>query len=97
MSDANDVRASSKTDAVIHKQASPACPPNLADYDAVRAGFSWDAARARLDGLPDGGLNIAYEALDRHARGPRAGRTALRWLGLDGSRRALTYAELLSA
>jgi hypothetical protein len=39
--------------------------PNLRDYDRVAAGFSWEAARAELDGLPAGrGLNIAHEAVD---------------------------------
>ena len=74
--------------------ASFAVPPNLVDYAATRAGFSWEAARAGLSGLPGGGLNIAHEAVHRHASGPRAGRTALRWLGKDGSRRELTYAAL---
>ena len=63
-------------------------PPNLADYEAARASFSWAQARSWLDGLPGGGLNIAYEAVTRHARGPRAQHPALRWLGKDGPRRA---------
>ena len=42
--------------------------PNLEDYARVRAEFSWAKARAELDGLPGGrGLNIAHEAVDRHA------------------------------
>jgi len=72
-----------------------AVPPNLGDYDAERARFSWDVARRGLDGLPGGrGLNIAHEAVDRHARGPRAGRVALRCIGKDGAARDLTYAAL---
>jgi acetyl-CoA synthetase len=54
----------------------------------------WDEARRRLDGLPGGGLNIAHEAVDRHAAGPRAARVALRWLGMDDTRRDITYGEL---
>ncbi len=69
-------------------------PPNLADYAAARASFRWADARAQLDGLPGGGFNIAHEALDRHARGPRAEHVALRWLGKRGEREGLTYAEL---
>jgi acetyl-CoA synthetase len=70
-------------------------PPNLADYDAFRREFSWDAARAALDGLPGGrGLNIAHEAVDRHAAGARRDQVAIRWLGLDGSRRELTFGDL---
>ncbi|HEU4974817.1 MAG TPA: acetate--CoA ligase [Baekduia sp.] len=68
--------------------------PNMPSYDEARAAFSWAAARAELDGLPGGGLNIAHEALDRHADGPRAEHVALRWLGRDGDRRELTYAQL---
>jgi acetyl-CoA synthetase len=69
--------------------------PNLVDYEVARAGFSWDAARASLDGLPAGrGLNIAHEAVDRHAAGARADRVALRWLRRDGTSTEATYAEL---
>ena len=69
--------------------------PNLADYDAARAGFSWATARRRLDGLPNGaGLNIAHEAVDRHAAGPLAGHTALTWIGRSGQRRAFSYEDL---
>jgi acetyl-CoA synthetase len=52
-------------------------------------------ARADLAGLPGGrGLNIAHEAVDRHAHSARAGKVALRWLGKDGTRRDYTYREL---
>jgi len=71
--------------------------PNLRDLDAERAAFSWDTARRELQGLPGGGLNIAHEAVDRHAAGPRAAQVALRWLGAAGSVRAVTYAELAGA
>ncbi|HEX9031812.1 MAG TPA: acetate--CoA ligase [Streptosporangiaceae bacterium] len=68
---------------------------NLADYDSAVRDFSWDAARARLDGLPGGrGLNIAHEAVDRHAAGPRARQSALRCVAKDGSRTELSYADL---
>jgi len=69
--------------------------PNLRDYEQARSGFSWDAARRELDGLPGGaGINIAHEAVDRHARGPLSGHLALRWLGKNGGVRDYTYAQL---
>ncbi len=72
-----------------------ALAPNLLDYDRTRREFSWNAARAELDGLPGGrGLNIAHEAVDRHATGPRSSHLALRWLGRRGEVRDFTYAEL---
>ena len=70
-------------------------PPNLVDYDRSRADFSWGQARAELEGLPGGrGLNIAHEAVDRHAAGVRHNRVALRWLSKDGARRDFTYDDL---
>jgi acetyl-CoA synthetase len=56
--------------------------------------IGWEEARRALAGLPGGGLNIAYEAADRHAAGPRAGRVALRCLGAAGERREITFSEL---
>lgn len=40
------------------------------------------------------GLNLAHEAVDRHALGDRAALIALRCIGLDGGVRELSYAEL---
>ena len=72
---------------VIRKTAADLrVPPN--------APLSWQEARRALSGLPDGGLNIAHEAVDRHAAGERAGRVALRCLGAQGARREITYGEL---
>jgi acetyl-CoA synthetase len=68
---------------------------NLDDYDTAVREFSWGRARARLAGLPGGrGLNIAYEAVDRHAAGPRSSVVALRCVARDGSVSELTYADL---
>lgn len=79
-------------------QKSPASwkvPPNLLDYDDTVAAFSWDAVRAELQGLPEGrGLNIAHEAVDRHADGPLGEHAAIRWLGADHDSRTISYREL---
>ncbi len=57
--------------------------------------FSWSDARGELDGLPrDRGLNIAYEAVDRHARGSAGDRVAFRFLSKGGEIREMTYREL---
>ncbi len=84
-------RGSGHADASSHAQG---VPPNMVDYDEARSTFSWTAARAELAGLPGGGLNIAREAVDRHADGPLADTTALRCLGRHGGAREITYAEL---
>ena len=64
-------------------------PPNLADYAATRAAFSWDEARSEL-----GGPNIAHNAVDRHASGPLRDQVAIRWLGKDGGQRDIRFGEL---
>ncbi len=78
----------------IAKSADEIAGANMPDYDAARAAFTWEAARALLDGLPGGGLNIAYEAVDRHVLHGRGERVAIRWLGAHGAREDITYAEL---
>ncbi len=69
--------------------------PNLDDYKKDCADFSWTKARNELHGLPDGkGLNIALEAVDRHASGPLSNHVAIRWLGKSGETRDYTFADL---
>ncbi len=80
----------------IEKRRSPTGPPpNMTDYDEECRTFSWAGARRDLDGLPGGrGLNIAHEAVDRHARGGRGDRTALVCVARDGSVGEVTFAHL---
>jgi acetyl-CoA synthetase len=82
-------------DAVIRKNERDwRVPPQLADYAAQCHGFSWAAEREQLAGLPGGGLNMAYEAVDRHAAGPLRERVALRFVSRAGPALELSYAEL---
>ena len=69
-------------------------PPNLFDYEAERASFSWEKVRREIAGLPGGGLNIGFETSDRHLSGPNADRVALRFLCRGGGERPVTYREL---
>jgi acetyl-CoA synthetase len=80
----------------IHKRGPlPGPSPNMVDYATERATFSWAEARRALDGLPDeGGLNIAHEAVDRHASGPRRDQVALRCRDRKGVLIDVTYGEL---
>jgi acetyl-CoA synthetase len=69
--------------------------PNLLDYHQTYSSFSWEAIRRELDGLPDSkGLNIAHEAVDRHADGLLRDHPAIRWLGSDGTILDFTYHDL---
>lgn len=78
----------------IRKRPEDYIGANLANYIEFARTFSWADARALLDGLPGGGLNIAYEAIDRHAKAGRGNKLALRWIARDESIRDFTYAAL---
>ncbi len=82
------------TRSVIVKDPSTVARATMPDYEQFRSSFTWEGARAELDGLPAGGLNMAYEAVDRHVVAGHGTVTALRFLGADGVDRELTYAEL---
>ena len=57
--------------------------PNLDHYDDITRAFTWDQMKQNLDGLPGGGLNLAHEAIDRHATGAKSNKVALYWEGVD--------------
>ncbi len=69
-------------------------PPQLTDYPSAYAAFDWDRAGQDLEGFSGGRINIAHEAIDRHAGGPRRNHVAIRWLGKKGEVRDFTYADL---
>lgn len=69
--------------------------PNLKEYQKSYDTFSWESIQEELDGLPNNkGLNIAHEAVDRHANSNRANKIAIRWIGKKGERRDISYLEL---
>jgi acetyl-CoA synthetase len=68
---------------------------HLLDYEKVQATFSWGTVARELDGLPNGkGLNIAHEAVDRHAQTHLKNTVALRFIRKDNRLQEFTYAEL---
>ena len=68
---------------------------HLLDYEKVQATFSWGNVARELDGLPNGkGLNIAHEAVDRHAQTHLKNTVALRFIRKDNRLQEFTYSEL---
>ena len=66
-----------------------------ASYEAELGTFSWAQARSQLAGLPGGrGLNIGYEAVDRHVDAGEGFRLALRCVSEDGAVEDLSYERL---
>ncbi|MEX0752707.1 MAG: acetate--CoA ligase [Xanthobacteraceae bacterium] len=78
----------------IRKRPEDYARANLQDYESYATTFSWAQARALLDGLPNGGINIAHEAVDRHVLAGRGDKLALRWIGRDDRIRDFSYADL---
>ncbi|WP_443690947.1 acetate--CoA ligase [Pseudomonas sp.] len=74
------------------------CPvvPNWLDSAQAREAFSWQTEAGELAGLPGGGLNLAYEAVDRHAMGAHRKHTALRIIDRNGGPRDISFAQLSS-
>ena len=71
--------------------------PNLLDYQGARDSFSWDHVREEIDGLPGGGLNLAYECIDRHLKSERRDKVAMLWDGKDGRAETYTFAQMAAA
>ncbi len=69
--------------------------PNLTDYQHFCRSFSWRAMKEER-GLPAHGvgLNMVYEAVDRHVHEGRGERVALRWLGENQALRDLTFSHV---
>jgi acetyl-CoA synthetase len=82
------------TDVLIKKDNATRAGSNMPDYATARGSFSWDVARAGLAGLPNGALNIAHEAVDRHLTDGRGDQVAIRWIAKSGARTDLSYADL---
>jgi len=68
--------------------------PNLNDYKREYNEFKWEDVAKQFDGLPSGGLNIAHEAIDRHANSELKDKTALLWLGKDGERKTYSFVQM---
>ncbi len=68
--------------------------PNLIDYEGERASFSWPVVGRELAGLPGGGINIAWEAVGRHARGALRDKVAYRFLARGTPAYSVTYERL---
>ena len=72
----------------------PGGKPNLADYASTAASFDWSSVESAFDWHRDGRVNMAHEAIDRHARGPRKNKLAL--IYTDGERvQKFTFEDLM--
>ena len=68
--------------------------PNLADYEAINASFNWQEASKDVEWFPNGGLNAAYNAVDRHIKTIKKDKIALIWEGAKGEKKQFTFHDL---
>lgn len=69
--------------------------PNLAEYNTFYKVFDWKKEQSGLTGLPGGkGINIAYEAVDRHTEGQLKDSLAIRFIRKDDQREDYSYGML---
>ena len=68
--------------------------PNIADYQAMRSSFRWEDVEKELDWLPDGGLNIAHECVDRHCNKGKADKLAMIWVGKNNEEERYTFGQM---
>jgi acetyl-CoA synthetase len=68
--------------------------PNLLDYEKAREKFSWEDIKKELDWFDNGGINIAYEVLDRHLSTPLRDKIALYWQGKKDETEEYTFHDL---
>ena len=80
---------------VIHKTRPSSGPtPYWTAEQTLQGADVWAEARRALQGLPDGGLNMGFEAVDRHAQSALRDHVALRFVARNHPATELTYAEL---
>lgn len=79
---------------IITKTAAMREAANMPDYQRRYDSFRWPEARALLDGQPDGHLNIAHEAIERHVADGHGDQIALRWIAKSGDRTDFTYGDM---
>ncbi|MBI2616922.1 acetate--CoA ligase [Candidatus Gottesmanbacteria bacterium] len=81
---------------IFHKDPSTfRTAPNLNNYEDTRKSFSWDdVADKEIAFFPDGKLNAAYIAVDRHLNTDLASKVALYWEGDNGEKEIFTYRDI---
>ncbi|PEE38250.1 acetate--CoA ligase [Bacillus pseudomycoides] len=66
---------------------------NLPDYEETYAGFNWEEVNKNFSWYETGRVNMAYEAIDKHAKSDRKNKVALYYQ--DGSRKEkYTFKEM---
>jgi acetyl-CoA synthetase len=85
---------SQPADLIRKDLSSVSISPNLTDYEVASQTNPWDDIKSELSWFDDGGVNIAYNAIDRHMGTPTEGKIALIWEGDNGATAKFSFGEL---
>ncbi|MCP4322798.1 MAG: acetate--CoA ligase [Psychromonas sp.] len=77
----------------LKKNPLQASSHNLDSYEKTYQNFNWEVAKKRLSNV-ENGINIAYEALDRHVEEGFGDQVAIRWLSKQGIKSDFSYSQL---
>jgi len=66
----------------------------LINYENTYKNFSWEGVRSSFDHFSDDGVNIAHEAIDRHADNGCKNKIAMYWEDEDNTRKQLTFSDI---
>ncbi|MCX6806847.1 MAG: acetate--CoA ligase [Candidatus Berkelbacteria bacterium] len=83
-----------KTETYNKKKSDFRLTPNLEDYEKTYKTFSWDQTKNEVDWFPKNKLNIAYNAIDRHAESDKKNKVALYWENESGEKQEYTFWQL---
>ncbi len=84
-----------ETTAPIEWQRKPkGIDANLKDYEAACASFSWKDVEREFDWSRTGKVNVAHEAIDRHAAGARRDKVALHFTDFERRDERYTFQDL---
>ncbi len=76
----------------------PANPrANLQDYREACDSFRWEDVKSEFSWSHTGRINIAHEAIDRHAEDPVRGQTCCLTFETEGRREKITYHRMRRA
>ncbi|MCP4265321.1 MAG: acetate--CoA ligase, partial [Candidatus Brocadiaceae bacterium] len=76
---------------IIHKTPDK---HGLINYENTYKNFNWEDVKSTFDHFSDDGVNIAHEAIDRHADNGSQNKVALFWEDEDDTRMQLTFSDL---
>jgi acetyl-CoA synthetase len=80
---------------IIHKELSKlSVTPNIKNYEKAFKELTWNKAEEMIEFFEDGTLNIAHNAIDRHANGKNKNKTAMKFINATGTQEEYSFAEL---